>query len=63
MSNPLDVAHGFGINDILLDILEELHDLDDPLVIIVRCETIDLEEGWPQGTALDLYLTLLTKTH
>jgi hypothetical protein len=63
MSNPLDVAHGFGPDDILFDLFEELQNPDDPLCILCRCEEIDENEGWTAGTALELYLCSHDKYH
>jgi len=61
MSNPLDVAHGFGPDDMFFEIFEALQNSNDPLVIILECEEADEIEGWAVGTSLELYYTHMTR--
>lgn len=61
--DPLDNKADIGPYNQYLELLKELRDMDDPLAIIIRCEEIDLDEGRPHGTSLELYLKYLTNTH
>lgn len=61
--DPLDNSRRVGHDNELMEWLESLHDTDDPVAIIMRCEETDAEEGREPGTTLELYLFTLTNTH
>lgn len=71
MPDALDYSRGVGIPELLLENSrggkepQKREDIaprdlivndDDPCSILIHCEEQDAREGWPQGTALQLWL-------
>lgn len=55
MPQPLDDAVSLNFGDGLDELLEVLHDVNDPLTILSFCEDRDEEEGLSPGTTLQQY--------